>query len=221
MRLDENHYPVPTGSIETLEADSVILALGQDTDTTFLKNVPGIAFKSDGQWSWDPTCRPAAQAYLRAATWCRARERSRRPWGTARKPRSTSTPGSVARRGRRRRSTRSQRSRCCGSGITPRRKRGQSTIDLERRRHTFDEVVAGLDSTAARYEAQRCLSCGNCFECDGATRRAPSRPSSSWARAGVRLRPGQVHRLRDLLRPVPVRRDHDDPGATRDGSRDV
>jgi formate dehydrogenase beta subunit len=46
-------------------------------------------------------------------------------------------------------------------------KRGQSTIDLERRRHTFEEVVAGLEGTAARYEAQRCLSCGNCFECDG------------------------------------------------------
>ena len=33
MQLDENRYPVPTGEIETLEADSVILALGQDTDT--------------------------------------------------------------------------------------------------------------------------------------------------------------------------------------------
>ena len=32
---------------------------------------------------------------------------------------------------------------------------------------TFDEVVEGLDPAAARYEAQRCLSCGNCFECDG------------------------------------------------------
>ena len=29
----------------------------------------------------------------------------------------------------------------------------------------------------------------------------------------ARIRPGQVHRLRDLLRPVPVRCDHDDPGA--------
>ena len=26
---------------------------------------------------------------------------------------------------------------------------------------------SGFDSEAARYEAQRCLSCGNCFECDG------------------------------------------------------
>jgi Pyruvate/2-oxoacid:ferredoxin oxidoreductase delta subunit len=32
---------------------------------------------------------------------------------------------------------------------------------------SFEEVVAGLDGREARYEAQRCLSCGNCFECDG------------------------------------------------------
>jgi len=31
----------------------------------------------------------------------------------------------------------------------------------------FDEIVAGLSEPEARFEAQRCLSCGNCFECDG------------------------------------------------------
>ncbi len=31
----------------------------------------------------------------------------------------------------------------------------------------FDEIIAGLDEPEARFEAQRCLSCGNCFECDG------------------------------------------------------
>jgi Pyruvate/2-oxoacid:ferredoxin oxidoreductase delta subunit len=30
----------------------------------------------------------------------------------------------------------------------------------------FAEVLAGLSEEEARYEAQRCLSCGNCFECD-------------------------------------------------------
>lgn len=30
-----------------------------------------------------------------------------------------------------------------------------------------EEVNAGLGEKEARYEAQRCLSCGNCFECDG------------------------------------------------------
>lgn len=32
---------------------------------------------------------------------------------------------------------------------------------------SFDEVIRGLSEKEARFEAQRCLSCGNCFECDG------------------------------------------------------
>ena len=32
---------------------------------------------------------------------------------------------------------------------------------------SFDEVISGLSEQEARFEAQRCLSCGNCFECDG------------------------------------------------------
>ena len=32
---------------------------------------------------------------------------------------------------------------------------------------SFDEIVKGIEEKDARYEAQRCLSCGNCFECDG------------------------------------------------------
>ena len=43
----------------------------------------------------------------------------------------------------------------------------ETAIGPERRARTFDEVVHGLDAGAARYESQRCLSCGNCFECDG------------------------------------------------------
>jgi len=31
----------------------------------------------------------------------------------------------------------------------------------------FDEVVGGLSESQASFEAQRCLSCGNCCECDG------------------------------------------------------
>jgi formate dehydrogenase beta subunit len=32
---------------------------------------------------------------------------------------------------------------------------------------SFDEVIGGLPEQEARFESQRCLSCGNCFECDG------------------------------------------------------
>ncbi|MFQ5728751.1 MAG: NAD(P)-binding protein, partial [Waddliaceae bacterium] len=48
MALDETGWPQPTGEVETLEADSLIMAVGQDTDTKFLKDIPSIQFKKDG-----------------------------------------------------------------------------------------------------------------------------------------------------------------------------
>ena len=47
MELDADGRPQPTGEFETLKADSVILALGETTDITFLRNIPGIQFEAD------------------------------------------------------------------------------------------------------------------------------------------------------------------------------
>ncbi|MBT5072898.1 MAG: FAD-dependent oxidoreductase, partial [Kordiimonadaceae bacterium] len=48
MEIDENGKPQATGKFETLEADNLILALGQKTETAFLKNIDGIEFLWDG-----------------------------------------------------------------------------------------------------------------------------------------------------------------------------
>jgi len=48
MELDEAGFPRGTGRLETLAADTLILALGQDTDTGFLRGVPGVEFARDG-----------------------------------------------------------------------------------------------------------------------------------------------------------------------------
>ena len=48
MQLDESGFPQPTGQTETLSADTLILAVGQDADTEFLRPVPGVEFKRDG-----------------------------------------------------------------------------------------------------------------------------------------------------------------------------
>ena len=48
MELDETGYPQPTGRFETLTADTVILALGQESDTAFLRALPGVEFDRDG-----------------------------------------------------------------------------------------------------------------------------------------------------------------------------
>jgi 2-oxoacid:acceptor oxidoreductase delta subunit (pyruvate/2-ketoisovalerate family) len=50
-------------------------------------------------------------------------------------------------------------------GDTPRRQ--QPELRVEERVADFAEVVGGLSAEEAVYEAGRCLSCGNCFECDG------------------------------------------------------
>ncbi len=48
MELDESGFPQPTGRFETLAADAVILALGQDADTDFLRALPGVELQRDG-----------------------------------------------------------------------------------------------------------------------------------------------------------------------------
>ena len=41
MELDETGFPQPTGELEELEADSLVLALGQETDLSLVEGVPG------------------------------------------------------------------------------------------------------------------------------------------------------------------------------------
>ena len=48
MDISPDGRPVPTGEFETLQADAVVLALGQETDSGFLRRVPGVEVKSDG-----------------------------------------------------------------------------------------------------------------------------------------------------------------------------
>lgn len=43
----------------------------------------------------------------------------------------------------------------------------QAELDPSERVVDFGEVVKGLTEDEAIFEARRCLSCGNCFECDG------------------------------------------------------
>ena len=45
----------------------------------------------------------------------------------------------------------------------------------DHRREGFEEVVKGLKKKDAAFEAKRCLSCGNCFECDGCFGSCPER----------------------------------------------
>ncbi|MFZ1412937.1 MAG: NAD(P)-binding protein, partial [Micropruina sp.] len=47
MELDSDGKARGTGRFETLQADTVILALGQETDSSFLRKIPGMSFEHD------------------------------------------------------------------------------------------------------------------------------------------------------------------------------
>ena len=47
MALDDKGFPQPTGEFETLAADSVVLALGQNVEQTLLEHMPGLELKWD------------------------------------------------------------------------------------------------------------------------------------------------------------------------------
>ena len=64
-------------------------------------------------------------------------------------------------------------------------RRQQKALETTERLASFDEVVAGLGEGEAQYEARRCLSCGNCFECDGCYGACPEH-------AIIKLGPGQA-----------------------------
>jgi len=193
MRLDDNRRPVPTGEFETLEADSLILALGQDTDTSFLRNVPGVAVKDDGTVivgrDMQTGCAgvfaggdmvPSARTVTTAVGHGKKAAQHMDAW----------LRGEVRVRPPKREIATFEMLRLWYHAEAQRR--GQRTIELDRRRTTFEEVVGGLDSTAARYEAQRCLSCGTCFECDGCFSACPEQ-------AVIKLGPGRRYEY-DLTR---------------------
>ncbi|MBV8424967.1 MAG: 4Fe-4S binding protein, partial [Candidatus Eremiobacteraeota bacterium] len=64
----------------------------------------------------------------------------------------------------------------------------EAQVGVAQRLGGFGEVSATLAEDQARYEAQRCLSCGNCFECDQCFAACPEG-------AIIKLGPGLRYRL--------------------------
>jgi NADPH-dependent glutamate synthase beta subunit-like oxidoreductase len=167
MEIDADGRPQPTGEFETIEADTLILALGQDVDTGFLETVPGVEVAKDGVVAVNDQMmtgraglfaggdmvpaertvtvavghgKKAARnidAWLRGETLQRAEKHELADFAKLNTWYYEDAPQTV-----------------------------QPQLDAVRRQSEFEEVVKGLTEDNALYEARRCLSCGNCFECD-------------------------------------------------------
>ena len=167
MVLDGRGNPQPTGEFETLQADSLVLALGQEVDLSLLDGVPGLEVKN-GVVQVDPVTMMTGRAGLFA--------------GGDMVPAERNVTVAI---GHGKKAARHIDAWLRGASIIPRARHGLASFDklntwyysdapktvrpqleLARRTSSFDEVQGGLTEANALFEARRCLSCGNCFECD-------------------------------------------------------
>ncbi len=166
MELDENGFPQPTGEMEELGADSLIMALGQEADLGLIENVDEIevedgvvkvnnqmmtglkgVFAGGDMVPSERTVTVAIGHGKKAARYIDAYLRG----GEFNPP----SKHAVADLGR---------MNTWYYADAP--KTVRLKLEGPRRSSTFDEVVSGLDEESAVFEARRCMSCGNCFGCD-------------------------------------------------------
>ena len=168
MKIDENGKPQPTGKTETLEADSLIMALGQDVDTGFMQQIPGLEFKWDGTVAVNEQMMTGAPGVFAGGDMVPDERTVTVAVGHGKKAArhiDAFLRGDVYAKPAKHEIVEFDKLHIWYSTDAAQRK--QEELAAAQRIQGFTEVVGGLDAAAARYEAQRCLSCGNCFECDG------------------------------------------------------
>ncbi len=189
MEVDEKGKPQPTGQFESLEADALILALGQDTDTGFLKNVPGIEFDEwDGTVKVNPNMMtghegifaggdmvPSDRTVTIAVGHGKKAARNIDGWLRDKAYEKAAKHPVVGH----------ERLHVWYHTEAPQRKQRELPNEA---RTDFSEVVKGFTEREALFEAKRCLSCGNCFECDGCYGACPEG-------AIIKLGPGKKYKF--------------------------
>jgi len=202
MALDDKGWPQPTGELETLEGDTLVLALGQDVDLGTLTSVPGVNVTREGTVHVSPDMMTGFPGLFCGGDMVDARDGSAK--GTA--PAERNMTVAV---GHGKKAARAIDAYLRGDKVSPRSKPEVATfeklntwyysdadatlqplLDQARRLTTFDEVVGGLDASNALFEARRCLSCGNCFECDNCYGVCPDN-------AVIKLGPGQRFKINE------------------------
>jgi NADPH-dependent glutamate synthase beta subunit-like oxidoreductase len=166
MELDETGFPQPTGEVEELDADTVVLALGEDVDHSLVDTLPDLEIV-DGVVRVDARMMtghpgvfaggdmvPATRSVTVGIGHGKAAARNIDAW-----LRGLPAPVEPAREAATFERLNTWYYSDAPHAVRPR-------LEAARRTSEFTEVVGGLDPETALYEARRCLSCGNCFGCD-------------------------------------------------------
>jgi len=166
MTLDENGFPQSTGEFETLQADSVVLALGQDVDLSLIEGVPGLVVQ-DGVVQVNAQMMTGHAGVFAGGDMVPAERNVTVAIGHGKKAarnidawlRGQAYAAPV-------KSELASFDKLNTWYYSDAPKTMRPMLDIIRRQSTFEEVQGGLDESNALFEARRCLSCGNCFECD-------------------------------------------------------
>ncbi len=166
MRLDEKGFPQPTGEFETLETNSLVLALGQDVDLSLLDGVPGLEIK-DGTVQVTSNMMTGHAGIFAGGDMVPSERTVTVAVGHGKKAArhiDAWLGGAVYAAPEKHELASFDKLNTWYYADAP--KTVRPMLEGVRRQSTFEEVQGGLDETNALYEARRCLSCGNCFECD-------------------------------------------------------
>jgi 2-oxoacid:acceptor oxidoreductase delta subunit (pyruvate/2-ketoisovalerate family) len=166
MELDETGFPQPTGELDELEADSLVLALGEETDLSLVEGVRGIEV-DDGVVKVGPTMMtghpgifaggdmvPAERTVTTAIGHGKLAARNIDGWLNGA---GYAAPAELP-------VAEFEQLNTWYYSDAPRTVRPH--LEAVRRQSTFEEVLGGLDQSNALFEARRCMSCGSCFACD-------------------------------------------------------
>jgi ferredoxin len=214
MALDDKGFPQPTGEFETLEADSVVLALGQDVDLGLLNGVPGLEVTKDGVVKVGADLMTGHPGIFAGGDMVPAERNVTVAVGHGKKAARNIDAwlrGETYAPPPKHEVAQFEKLNPWYYADAP--KTVRPMLDIIRRQSTFEEVQGGLDESNALFEARRCLSCGNCFECDNCygvcprQRRDQARPRQALP---VQLR--LLQGLRHVRRRMPLRCDQDGGG---------
>jgi len=167
MTLNAQGYPEPTGEIETLEADHLILALGQNIDSALLENAQGIEFKDDGTVVINSQMMTGCEGIFAGGDMVPSERTVTIATGHGKK--AARYIDAWLHNSTYEKAPKNPNAAFEGLHLwfnTDAQQQIQPSIKPEHRTNDFREVVGGLTEKEALFEAQRCYSCGNCFECD-------------------------------------------------------
>ncbi len=166
MELDESGFPQPTGELEELAADSLVLALGQEADLELLDGVSDLETE-DGSVKVGPDLQTGHPGIFAGGDMVPAERTATVAVGHGKKAARQIDAwlrGASNGTGSKHPLADYEQLNTWYYSDAPRSL--QPVLEVARRRSTFEEVVGGLDESTALFEARRCLSCGNCFSCD-------------------------------------------------------